>query len=116
MKADLPKNDEPRAQLARALTALRDLRSQLDELKQAQSEPIAVIGLGCRFPGAARDPDAFWQLLLNQQDAIREVPPDRWNIEAYYAVDPDTRTACRSVGLTTIEPRGEPMMRRRYGT
>ena len=46
--------------------------------------PIAVIGIGCRFPGDANSPEAFWQLLANGVDAIRPIPPDRWNLDAYY--------------------------------
>lgn len=49
-------------------------------------EPIAIIGLGCRFPGAD-GPEAFWRLLHDGVDAIREVPPDRWNNDAYYHPD-----------------------------
>ena len=41
------------------------------------SEPIAVIGMGCRFPGA-KDPESFWQLLCDGIDMIKEVPGDRW--------------------------------------
>ena len=52
-------------------------------------EPIAVIGLGCRFPGAD-GPDAFWQLLRDGVDAITEVPSDRWDVEALYNEIPAT--------------------------
>jgi amino acid adenylation domain-containing protein len=51
-------------------------------------EPIAIVGIGCRFPGA-RDPEAFWRLLRDGIDAITEVPADRWNVDTYY--DPDLR-------------------------
>jgi acyl transferase domain-containing protein/acyl carrier protein len=51
------------------------------------SEPIAVIGLGCRFPRAS-NPEQFWQLLLSGRDAVTEVPADRWDVEAYYDPDP----------------------------
>jgi acyl-CoA synthetase (AMP-forming)/AMP-acid ligase II/acyl carrier protein len=47
------------------------------------AEPIAIVGLGCRFPGAP-DPDAFWSLLRSGGDAIREVPADRWDVDAFY--------------------------------
>ena len=40
-------------------------------------EPIAVVGIACRLPGAA-DPDAFWQLLRSGGDAVTDVPADRW--------------------------------------
>src|SRR5271155_3514129 len=50
---------------------------------RAHDEPVAVIGLGCRFPGAG-NPGAFWELLRDGRDAIREVPPDRWDADTYY--------------------------------
>jgi acyl transferase domain-containing protein/acyl carrier protein len=53
------------------------------------AEPIAVIGMGCRFP-LARGPEAFWQLLVQGRDAIREVPPDRWAVDSYYDSDPQS--------------------------
>ncbi len=49
--------------------------------------PIAVIGMGCRFPGA-RDPESFWQLLREGVDAISVIPKDRWQKEAFYNPDP----------------------------
>ncbi|WP_433227496.1 type I polyketide synthase [Actinomadura formosensis] len=50
-------------------------------------EPIAIIGMGCRFP-RADGPDEFWRLLLDGVDAIREVPPDRWKADELYDADP----------------------------
>src|SRR5688500_12470657 len=45
-------------------------------------DEIAIVGLGCRFPGAA-DPAAFWRLLDTGDDAIREMPTDRWPVDAW---------------------------------
>jgi malonyl CoA-acyl carrier protein transacylase len=50
-------------------------------------EPIAIIGIGCRFP-KARDPESFWQLLRNGIDAITEVPKDRWDVNSFYDPEP----------------------------
>ena len=72
-----------------ALLALRKLRARVEQLERARTEPIAVIGLACRFPGGANTPDAFWQLLDDEVDAVRDVPADRWDVEAYYDPDPD---------------------------
>ncbi|NER52587.1 MAG: type I polyketide synthase, partial [Symploca sp. SIO1A3] len=49
-------------------------------------EPIAIIGMGCRFP-EAKNPQAFWELLCNGRDAITEVPASRWDNKLFY--DPD---------------------------
>ncbi|MDM0053600.1 type I polyketide synthase [Variovorax sp. J22R115] len=84
-----PSDDRQRAQLARALAALKDVRTQLDALKrQAQAEPIAIVGIGCRYPGGVEDADSFWQLLADGRDAIGEVPPERWNASALHDPDP----------------------------
>jgi acyl transferase domain-containing protein len=50
-------------------------------------EPIAIIGIGCRFPGA-ENPESFWDLLRSGGDAITEVPSDRWDIDAFYDPNP----------------------------
>ncbi|MGH8907430.1 MAG: SDR family NAD(P)-dependent oxidoreductase [Egibacteraceae bacterium] len=51
-------------------------------------EPIAVIGIGCRFPGGASGPEAFWRLLCEGVDTVGEIPEDRWDVGAYYHPDP----------------------------
>jgi acyl transferase domain-containing protein len=51
--------------------------------------PLAIVGVGCRFPGGANSPEAFWQLLADGVDAIGEVPADRWNTDDLYDPDPD---------------------------
>lgn len=47
-------------------------------------EPVAIVGIGCRFPGSANSPAEFWNQLCEGRDAIREVPDDRWSIGSFY--------------------------------
>lgn len=49
-----------------------------------EKERIAIIGIGCRFPGGINDAEAFWKLLLDGTEAVSEVPADRWNVERFY--------------------------------
>jgi Polyketide synthase modules and related proteins len=62
---------------------------KIDTPRNLDSEPIAIIGLGCRFP-RAEDPEAFWHLLRDGVDAITEVPTDRWDVNAFYDLNPVT--------------------------
>lgn len=65
------------------------LQARVDALEGQRGEPIAVIGMSCRFPGEANNPEKFWDLLHDGVDAITEVPPDRWKIDEYYDPDPE---------------------------
>ncbi|WP_394839241.1 type I polyketide synthase [Pendulispora rubella] len=76
--------DALRPLLETATVELRKLRAQNQRLKAegaTRSEAIAIAGIGCRFPGGARGPVAFWKQLENGVDAIREIPRERWDIE-----------------------------------
>lgn len=84
-----PPSGQDRAQLARALAALRELRTRLEAVESARREPIAIIGMGCRFPGGADSPEAFWRLLRDGVDAVTEVGRDRWPAEELYDPNPD---------------------------
>jgi len=72
-----------------ALQALRQLRARVqaleqaqDEAQKAQHEPIAIVGLACRVPGAA-GPEAFWELLRRGGDAVTTIPAERWDARDY---------------------------------
>ncbi|AUH38868.1 type I polyketide synthase [Streptomyces sp. CMB-StM0423] len=54
----------------------------------AAPDPVAIVGIGCRFPGGVDGPDDFWRLLTEGRDAVTEVPADRWDIEQYASDDP----------------------------
>lgn len=90
----MPEHVEDRAvelsPLKRALLEIREMRAQLDQYETARSEPIAVIGMGLRFPGGVNSPEAYWSLLRNGIDAIQDIPADRWDMHALYDADPNT--------------------------
>jgi acyl transferase domain-containing protein len=58
-----------------------------------RQEPIAIVGMSCRFPGDADTPQGFWDLLSQGKDAWSEVPKDRFNIDAYYHPSSDREGA-----------------------
>src|SRR5690606_26986240 len=97
--------------LKRALAAIEKLQARVEELEGARREPIAIVGLSCRFPGGADSPEAFWRLLQEGVDAVAEIPPDRWDADAYYDPDPDaagkmaTRWGAFLPRVDTFDPR-----------
>ena len=83
------KNQNYAALLAESLEKIRQLRRQLEAFEEEANEPIAIIGIGCRFPGGIEDEDGYWKVLSQGVDCIGEIPPERWSIEEYYDPDPD---------------------------
>ena len=73
--------------LRKSLDAIDTLQARLNAVEQERNEPVAVIGLSCRYPGAPST-EAYWRLLIEGRDAITEVPEGRWDKDAYYDPDP----------------------------
>lgn len=74
--------------LQKAALAIKELRARLDAVESAQREPMAIVGMSCRFPQAS-NLDEYWQLLSSGVDAISEVPAERWDLEHYYDPNPN---------------------------
>ncbi|MEM8604375.1 MAG: beta-ketoacyl synthase N-terminal-like domain-containing protein, partial [Cyanobacteria bacterium P01_H01_bin.121] len=74
--------------LAKPEVSQADIR-QPSATTPALQEPIAIIGMGCRFPGGADTPDKFWELLRSGESPRQEVPQQRWDLDTYYDASPD---------------------------
>ncbi|MBF0450679.1 MAG: polyketide synthase dehydratase domain-containing protein [Candidatus Magnetomorum sp.] len=74
--------------LKRSLYTIETLQAKLNQQKRS-IEPIAVIGMGCRFPGGCTTPEKFWSFLKNGTDGVTHIPENRWNQGEYYDPDPD---------------------------
>src|SRR5215208_4447484 len=93
--------------ITEALRKIDDLSARLEIAEKGDTEPIAVVGMGCRLPGGAHGPAQFWQLLLDGASGVVRVPKDRWDADAFYSADHTVPgTICSREGgfLTSWQP------------
>jgi acyl transferase domain-containing protein/surfactin synthase thioesterase subunit/acyl carrier protein len=80
--------EEANAEISRLRAELASLAAETECADREKArEPIAIVGMGCRYPGGVRTPDQFWELLQSGRDILREIPSERWDVDAYY--DPE---------------------------
>src|ERR1700745_260859 len=65
--------------LERSVLVIRELRERLDAAERGRAEPIAIVGMGCRFPGGSDSPALYWEMLRQGRDAVVPGPSGRWD-------------------------------------
>ena len=96
-----------RAIITEALRKIDDLTARLQVAERAETEPIAVVGIGCRLPGGVNDVDDYWKLLQDGASGVIRVPAERWDADQYYSTDHTVAgTICNREGgfLTSWQP------------
>ncbi|MDZ4265004.1 MAG: type I polyketide synthase, partial [Mycobacterium sp.] len=107
MTQTTPASPDRRAIITEALRKIDDLTARLETAEKAETEPIAVVGIGCRLPGGVDNADQFWKLLQDGDSGVIRVPADRWDADEFYSPDHTVPgTICNREGgfLTSWQP------------
>ena len=106
----MPERNSELSPLQKAALAVKTLRNRVDALERAAREPIAVVGIGCRYPAGGAGPAAFWDAIRSGRDGSVEIPRERWDVDRYYDPTPVTpgrmytRNSCFIEGVDRFDP------------
>jgi acyl transferase domain-containing protein len=87
MKPSNTKETETKDLLERSAYEILGLRQRVQDLQSGNGEPVAIVGVGCRFPGGSNTPSAFWKSLVSGECAVRDTSDERWSSAEYYHPD-----------------------------
>ncbi len=95
--------DEYRSRLRESLGVINELKGKISSIERTKSEPIAIVGMACRFPGGSVSPDAYWNALVHGVDGVVEIPPERWPVSDVGTIGSEARWAALIDGIDQFD-------------